>query len=294
MDQFIKQFRQEKKLSQRDLAKLTGTSQQQIQRLEAGISPIRLDLAVRICNALDLPMEKVFPTLSPVLKKFPGRKLASEKALEELSGAGIEIEGVIWTAEFGLRNGVAKQFTLPSAEKRRLEEFLRNWEYHFGDQTGIPFFWFDSDRYSICVNLSQLVYSRFMFDGPGLEASEAMSYEEVCDRAPHIEVWMNGQREPLEFSAEPDEISDLEEEEEEQPESGQLEELLILLDSNMADDGFVSFMDNDGEDVYLRVADITMIAVPQWLLKPELLDGLEESEQEESSPQKPSGPSLVQ
>jgi hypothetical protein len=53
-------------------------------------------------------------------------------------------------------------------------------------------------------------------------------------------------------------------------------------------------MDNDGEDVYLRVADITMIAVPQWLLKPELLDGLEESEREESSPQKPSGPSLVQ
>jgi hypothetical protein len=232
-------------------------------------------------------MEKVFPTLSPVLKRFPGRKLASEKALQELGGTGIEIEGVIWTAEFGLRNGVAKQFTLPSVEKRRLEEFLRNWDYHFGDQTGIPFFWFDSDRFSICVNLGQLVYSRFMFDGPGLEAE---SYEEVCDRAPHIEVWMNGQREPLEFSAEPDEISDQEEE----PESGQLEELLILLDSNMADDGFVSFMDNDGEDIYLRVADISMIAVPQWLLKPELLDGLEESEQEESSPQKPSGPSLVQ
>jgi transcriptional regulator with XRE-family HTH domain len=139
VDHFIKQFRQEKKLSQRDLAKLTGTSQQQIQRLEAGISPIRLDLAVRISNALDLPMEKVFPALSPVLKKFPGRKLASEKALEELSGVGIEVEGVIWTAEFGLRNGVAKQFTLPSAEKRRLEEFLRNWDYHFGDQTGMPF-----------------------------------------------------------------------------------------------------------------------------------------------------------
>ena len=53
-------------------------------------------------------------------------------------------------------------------------------------------------------------------------------------------------------------------------------------------------MDNDGEDVYLRVADITMIAVSHWLLKPELLDGLEEAEQEESSPQKPSGSSLVQ
>ena len=294
MDHFIKQFRQEKKLSQRDLAKLTGTSQQQIQRLEAGISPIRLDLAVRISNALDLPIEKVFPALSPVLKKFPGRKLASEKALEELSGAGVEIDGVIWTAEFGLRNGVAKQFTLPSAEKRRLGEFLRNWEYHFGDQTEIPFFWFDSDRYSICVNLSQLVYSRFMFDGPGLETNEAESYEEVCDRAPHIVVWMTGQREPLKFNAEPDEISDLEMEEEEEPQYGQLEELLIQLDGNTADDGFVSFMDDDGEDVYLRVADITMIAVPQWLLKPELLEGFEESEQEESPPQKPSGPSLVQ
>src|SRR5260370_14279337 len=236
-------------------------------------------------------MEKVFPALSPVLKKFPGRKLASEKALEELSGAGVEIDGVIWTAEFGLRNGVAKQFTLPSAEKRRLEEFLRNWDYHFGDQTEIPFFWFDSDRYSICVNLSQLVYSRFMFDGPGLEANEAESYEEVRDRAPVIQVWMNGQRKPLKFSAEPDQVSDLEMEEEEEPQYGQLEELLIQLDGNTADDGFVSFMDTDCEDVYLRVADITMIAVPQWLLKPELLEGFEELEQEESPPQKPPGPS---
>jgi hypothetical protein len=132
-----------------------------------------------------------------------------------------------------------------------------------------------------------------MFDSPGLDAGEAESYEEVCDGAPYIEVWMNGQRESLKFSAEPDEISDLEKEEEE-PQYGQLEELLIQLDGNTADDGFVSFMDNDREGVYLRVGDITMIAVPQWLLKPELLDGLEKSEQEESSPQKPSRPSLVQ
>jgi hypothetical protein len=54
-------------------------------------------------------------------------------------------------------------------------------------------------------------------------------------------------------------------------------------------------MDEDGEAVYLRVADIAMIAVPQCLLKPELLDD-EDDELAEKEPvsQSPDSPLLVQ
>jgi transcriptional regulator with XRE-family HTH domain len=289
----IKKFRLEKKLTQRALAKLVGTSQQQIQRLEVGIFPIRLDLAARISDALGLPMEKVFPALSPVLKKFPGHKLDSEKAQQELEEAGVEVDGVIWTVEFGLRNGASMQYTMPSANKRALSEFLANYGYHSGRQPGIPFFWFDSYFDSVCVNLSQVVYSRFMYDPPRDLSFNLQSDEESEESPETVRVWLNNRPEPLEFSAAIDDVP--EEQDEEEPEFGRLEQLLIDLDGNMSDDDFVSFMDEDGEAVYLRVADIAMIAVPQCLLKPELLDD-EDDELAEKEPvsQSPDSPLLVQ
>jgi hypothetical protein len=235
----------------------------------------------------------VFPAIAPVLDKFPGEKINTDDAREELSKAGVEIEGVVWVAEFGLDSGTSKQFILPSAEMRRLSEFLRNWNFHFGDWSEIPSFWFDSEDYSVCVNLNHVAYARFMFHSPGVEPAGPLSYEDICENAPKIQVWMKGRHKPLEFSAEPDEIL-AEDEDEEELEHGQLEELLIELDGNMADHGFVSFMDSDGEYVYLRVAEIVMIAVPQWILKPALLEDTEELDDESSGPEGDTSGTTVQ
>jgi transcriptional regulator with XRE-family HTH domain len=292
---YIKKFRQEKKLSQRELAKLAGTSQQQIQRLEVGIAPIRLDLASRISDALGQPMGKVFPALSPVLKKFTGRKLQSDKAQEELEKAGVEIDEVIWTVELGLRNGASVQYMMPSARKRDLEEFLANYGYHSGRQPGIPFFWFDSNLDSVSVNLGQIVYSRFMYDSPRDPSINLQSNEKSEEDPGTVRVWLNNRREPLKFIAALDEVP--EQQDEEEVESGRLQQLLIELDGNLSDDDFVSFMDEDGEEVYLRVADISLIAVPQCLLEPDLHDDNEEDnelELEDEANQKPDGPSLLQ
>src|SRR6202000_342436 len=113
----IKKFRQSKNLSQRALAKLCNISQQHLQRLEVGDAPIRLDLALTISEALNSQIGKVFPALAPILQKFPGQKLRSDTALEKLAEAGVEVEGVIWTVELGLRASKKQQFTIPSSEK---------------------------------------------------------------------------------------------------------------------------------------------------------------------------------
>jgi DNA-binding XRE family transcriptional regulator len=69
----ISRFRKAQALSQRALAQKVGTSQQQIQRIEAGVQSTDLDLAARIADALSSPLEKVFPELMR-LKKPKGKK----------------------------------------------------------------------------------------------------------------------------------------------------------------------------------------------------------------------------
>ena len=63
----IKVLREKKGLSQRQLATLVGTSQQQIQRIETGKQSIRFGLALEVCKALEMPMETVFPQTKKVL-----------------------------------------------------------------------------------------------------------------------------------------------------------------------------------------------------------------------------------
>lgn len=49
----IKQLRTQQSITQRELAFMVGTSQQQIQRIETGKVAAKLSLAQAICNALD-------------------------------------------------------------------------------------------------------------------------------------------------------------------------------------------------------------------------------------------------
>ena len=164
------------------------------------------------------------------------------------------------------------RFTLSLDRKTSLEDRLVNWEYYYADKRGIPFFWFKSEHYSVRVNLGQLTYVRLMFDE--IPIDEADSLTDCCESAPAIQVWMIGQQEPLEFEAYPDEAR--EEESDLEARFGQLN--LMLADLEGPPDGFVSFLDIEDERVYLRVADIAMIAVRNCLLEPEMIGDSSESQ----------------
>ena|ERR1039458_5221340 len=62
--QFLKKFREARGLSQKELADVVGVSQQHIAKLEAGIHPVRLGVAVLISGALGKSMHEIFPTVS--------------------------------------------------------------------------------------------------------------------------------------------------------------------------------------------------------------------------------------
>jgi DNA-binding XRE family transcriptional regulator len=62
MKNHVKKYRLELGLSQADLAKAVGTSQQQIHRIENGLHRIDLQTATQICVKLNRKLEEVFPT----------------------------------------------------------------------------------------------------------------------------------------------------------------------------------------------------------------------------------------
>lgn len=65
----VKEFREKLGLTQDQLAKLVGTSQQQIQRIERGINVPRRDTAFKVSTSLGQKMELVFPVLHKPTRK---------------------------------------------------------------------------------------------------------------------------------------------------------------------------------------------------------------------------------
>jgi putative transcriptional regulator len=65
MKNLVKKYRLELGLSQADLAKAVGTSQQQIHRIENGLHRIDLKLATQICVKLNRKLEDVFQLKDP-------------------------------------------------------------------------------------------------------------------------------------------------------------------------------------------------------------------------------------
>lgn len=70
----IRVVREELGLSQQALATKIGTSQQQVQRIEAGMQSVRHDLALKICAALGTPIGKVFPRIDKAVRTIHSDK----------------------------------------------------------------------------------------------------------------------------------------------------------------------------------------------------------------------------
>src|SRR5262245_24748599 len=95
----VRKLRTERKLTQKALAEKVGTSQQQIQRVEAGIHAIRLDFAAKVASALDVELSQAFPNLGKVRK---GRRERRESLIDvqKMPEAGIDPDPRHWTLKF--------------------------------------------------------------------------------------------------------------------------------------------------------------------------------------------------
>lgn len=260
MNNRIRKFREKKGLSQRELAEAMGTSQQQIQRFEVGTSPVKLDLAARLCDVLGAQMEELFPAMKKSLLQLRKRKDAVgqnelEKALLE---GGVEADPAVWTLKVRLRGGTYHVYRISVADKNRLNRMLADLSH---DQIK-GFFCFDSSDCAVAINLGLLSFCHVLFDPPGL-SEVGKKAEETFER---VRVWLPSSTEPECFDVEPDYP-----EERDENELGPFGYFLIELDSYDAElEQFVSFIDVDGETAYFRTQDIGIVEIDLTVLHPEL------------------------
>lgn len=99
----IKQLRTQLSITQRELAYMVGTSQQQIQRIETGKVAAKLGIAQAICNALDKPLNIVFPESDQLINDFHKKRRKTDDDLEAIATSGIEMDSGLWTVKLWLQ-----------------------------------------------------------------------------------------------------------------------------------------------------------------------------------------------
>ncbi|EPA0315170.1 helix-turn-helix transcriptional regulator [Klebsiella aerogenes] len=259
----IKQLRTQLSITQRELAYMVGTSQQQIQRIETGKVAAKLGLAQAICNALDKPLNIVFPESDQLINDFHKKRRKTDEDLEAIATSGIEMDSGLWTVKLWLQ-GQQDYLLLPisAVDKRRF--------YYYFQEIASPnverFFVFDSDQYRYALNMREVVFHQFLSDGlPPIVAAENDDYEDDYFNV-HITLVNGGPVIPL--SVEPDAPQN-----EEMDDIGQLNAFFEKLDCEPEITDRYMLTDEDGEDAFIRIGSIAMVRV--------VLDALEPVEEDE-------------
>lgn len=256
MQNKIKELRTQLSITQRELADMVGTSQQQIQRIETGKVAARLGLAQAISAVLKKPLNAVFPGNDTLLQKVRNQSSRSDDDLKSIADSGIEMDGCIWTVKLWLR-GQQDYLLLPisPADKRRF--------YSYFQERAAPdyehFFVFDSEQHRYALNAREVIFHQFLFDGfppiPDEEANE--------ERYGNVHITMVNGGPVIELYCEPDESED-----ESDGDIGQLNAFFDILESEPESTERYQLTDIDGEDAFIRIGSIAMVRVALDALEP--------------------------
>lgn len=263
MQNKIKELRSQLSITQRELADMVGTSQQQIQRIETGKVAAKLGLAQAISAVLKKPLNAVFPDSDNLLKKLRNQSSRSDDELEKIAANGIEMDGCIWTVKLWLR-GLQDYLLLPisPADKRRFFSYFQ--------ERAAPdyehFFVFDSEQYRYALNTREVIFHQFLFDGsPPLPDEADDDANEGYYGNVHITMVNGGPIIELccESETSDDEFDDI----------GQLNAFFSILESEPESTERYQLIDEDGEDAFIRIGSIAMVRVA--------LDALESVEEDD-------------
>jgi transcriptional regulator with XRE-family HTH domain len=286
MQNKLRHLREKLGMSQRDLATIAGTSQQQIARIETGNQSVKLDLALVIAAALKADLGNVFPGTRKLLGRRKKRKdrdalvemRCDPTAVSEFDAAGVDLNPATWILKLRMRGGAQLDFVCSTAEAQRIRRSLRK------SDTGTPFIVFNSSVVAVALNLEHLLHYHELWDGN-------VSGDWHDDNVPRDEVavYLSDSIEPLVFDVEADQGTPEDEDDE-----GQMRGLLFTLETFFEPGEFVSFRDVDGEDAFFRAEDIALLTIPLRVLDARLnetlLDADEYAEEDlpSESPQMPS------
>lgn len=273
MENRVKQYRQAMKLSQKRLAELVGTSQQQIQRLETGSAPVRLDIGANISKALQQPLNVLFPGSEKALKKADEERKRSRylelDAWDEVRESGLEPDPRVWTVKIGLRGYEKPLFfqDVPAPDKARLFKLIQGEEDT--DTEVAPFVVFDSAERRVAINLRELSYCHFLYDPSDrvVIEQEKPKTGDVLERDSAL-VYLVGGGEPLPLDLDIDEQFD-----DGDDEMGMCSGVLYDLEMDCPNARRIHLTDEDGESILIRAGNLAMLDIPLWVLEPLDVDG---------------------
>jgi putative transcriptional regulator len=249
----VKDLRAEQGLTQKQLAASVGTSQQQIQRIESGLQTVRFDLAMRICEALKAKAADVFPEvkvpLMDALKRGVESPYKDERLVGQLENCGFDMAREHWSFKYRLRGGLDGCLPISDAERDKLWEATQANEQE-------SFLVFDSAGRRYAINRTHLMFWQFCFD------VSASFHPDEQEEAPTICVtFSDGSR--CEFLSLPDGQA----KDEEEIEDEELKDLFLHANAGRK---ILSFLDGDGERVFLQSKDVCLFSAPLIDLYPNI------------------------
>ncbi|WP_321885899.1 helix-turn-helix transcriptional regulator [Paraburkholderia bannensis] len=263
MQNNLKSLRKAAGLTQAKLAEMAGTSQQQIQRIEAGAVVTRVTLAAHLAKALGVSMGDIFPEMAEVLA---GLSVApdiddDDQILDESDEAGVDLDPRLWTLKLLLRGHKQPMFyQISSREKRRIVSLLNT---DTEDPDCPQLCAFESHASAALLNLNHVVFAHVLFD---------MFAEPKAGEDGPVSVYLAGRDEPLTFDVESDEGKPGSEDD-----IGQFRGLLLSESFGLERNSRLSFIDCDGEQVFIRAEELALMDIPLWIVKPGFDDDSDES-----------------
>jgi transcriptional regulator with XRE-family HTH domain len=122
----LKRLREEANLTQKAVADAASISQQHMQRLEAGTSPVRLPVAEKIAAALSTTIEHLFPQLAEVVRRdhaiLARNDLEARNMIDEWERAGIDVDAGFWHVYWNVAGHGTSFAQVSGATARRLIE----------------------------------------------------------------------------------------------------------------------------------------------------------------------------
>lgn len=256
----VKKIRTQLSISQRELAERAGTSQQQIQRIEAGKITTSLTMAKAICIALGKPLEIVFPTAAKALNELrtelESTRYLTDDALSKVSSNGIEADDRQWWFKVLLKGQQEPLvFAISAADKRRLYSIVQSET----DSSTLEFAIFDTADARYAVNLSEVSFCQFLFDPPTTHHA-GTPVEEKAEAEHNVFITMTGGGPTIGLGVEPDSPED-------EDDAGQLAHVLFMLEAGASDAGDrYLIVDEDGEDAFIRAGSTAMLQISLWAL----------------------------
>jgi transcriptional regulator with XRE-family HTH domain len=265
----VKQLRTKKGLTQRQLAEQAGTTQQQIQRIEAGVQAARLEVAFGICRALEVPITKIFPKTSKLLKKGddPRKVLLDPTRRDAFDDAGVDTDPTRHILKVWILGEEGPWFfPLTTRDKNRLWNQLQT----SGSTATLEpeFVVFDTPERRTALNTNYIDAWQFCFEVPG-QGQVPDDDEDIDHENYAVRVWVRSRKTPLYFEVNPDsETMNPVTDQYEVDGECQLQAMFYDLDQGDNELGIITFMDQDGEDAFFRCDNVVCIDVHLGYVEP--------------------------